>query len=226
MPVQRACALLASGCTDTPEEVLGALNIGRRDAELLKLRESLFGLEMMGVVNCPRCCESLELTFLTTEMHSVQPPEEQLETLSLSAEGYEIEFRLPTSQDAIQAAGEKDPLAASYAILRRCLVSIKRGGQAVPPEDLPFEVADAVVHRMEEIDALADVRLSIACPNCAHQWQSTFDIVSFLWGEIDAWARRMLSDVHVLASAYGWNERDIVTLSPVRRQFYLQAVGG
>jgi len=34
-----------------------------------------------------------------------------------------------------------------------------------------------------------------------------------------------LSDVHTLARAYGWRERDILTLSPTRRQFYLNMVG-
>ena len=49
--------------------------------------------------------------------------------------------------------------------------------------------------------------------------------MSFLWTEIEAWAWRMLSDVHTLARAYGWGERDILALSPTRRQFYLEMGG-
>ena len=51
-----------------------------------------------------------------------------------------------------------------------------------------------------------------------------FDIVSFFWAEIDAWARRVLREVNVLARAYGWRESDILALSPVRRQIYLSMV--
>jgi hypothetical protein len=51
-----------------------------------------------------------------------------------------------------------------------------------------------------------------------------FDIVSFLWTEIAAEAKRLLREVHILASAYGWREADIFSLSPLRRQFYLEAV--
>ena len=38
----------------------------------------------------------------------------------------------------------------------------------------------------------------MACPACGHGWQARFDVVSFLWSEIDAWAGRMLRDVHTL----------------------------
>lgn len=225
-PVQHALGLLASAHADIPEDVLGDLSIGRRDAELLKLRESLFGPEMAAVVNCPDCNERLEATFLTTDMQSKLLPEGQPETLALSIAGYAIEFRLPTSQDAAIAAEKKDPISGGDAILRRCLLSVKRAGQPIQPEELPTEVAESVVHRIEEADPLADVQVSIVCPHCGHQWQSAFDIVSFLWSEIDAWAQQTLSDVHVLASSYGWNEPEILAMSPARRQFYLQAVSG
>jgi hypothetical protein len=29
--------------------------------------------------------------------------------------------------------------------------------------------------------------------------------------------------VHALASVYGWSEKEILSLSPARRQFYLEA---
>jgi hypothetical protein len=32
----------------------------------------------------------------------------------------------------------------------------------------------------------------------------------------------MLYDVHALASAYGWREADVLAMSPMRRQVYLE----
>ena len=78
---------------------------------------------------------------------------------------------------------------------------------------------------MAEADPLADIQLDLTCPSCERRWRAVFDIVSFLWTEIEVWAWRTLSDVHTLARAYGWSERDILTLSPTRRQFYLEMVG-
>jgi hypothetical protein len=49
-------------------------------------------------------------------------------------------------------------------------------------------------------------------------------VVAFFWEEIDVWAERTLSDVHRLASAYGWSESDILALGPRRRQRYLALI--
>jgi hypothetical protein len=91
-------------------------------------------------------------------------------------------------------------------------------------EDLPQDVVDAVTDRMAEGDPLADIQVAVSCPICNHIWRAALDIVSFLWSEIDNLAARLLRDVHTLASAYGWREKDILALSPGRRQFYLAAV--
>jgi hypothetical protein len=74
---------------------------------------------------------------------------------------------------------------------------------------------------MAEADSQADVRINLSCPACEHQWQAAFDVLSFFWSEITAWAHRILSDVHALAYAYGWREADILNMSPRRRRYYL-----
>ena len=78
---------------------------------------------------------------------------------------------------------------------------------------------------MAEADPQADVQLALVCPACGHTWQATFEIVSFLWAELSAWAERTLADVHALASTYGWREADILAMSARRRQRYLELAG-
>jgi hypothetical protein len=75
---------------------------------------------------------------------------------------------------------------------------------------------------MASADPGADIDLAFDCPECGHRWQEVFDINGFLWREIHAWAKRTLRDVHVLARAYGWTEPDALSLSPTRRQIYLE----
>jgi predicted DNA-binding transcriptional regulator AlpA len=75
---------------------------------------------------------------------------------------------------------------------------------------------------MAAADPLADIRLGLICPACGHAWQVLFDIVTFFWSEIDAWARRTLREVHALARAYGWREAEILALTARRRQHYLE----
>jgi hypothetical protein len=75
---------------------------------------------------------------------------------------------------------------------------------------------------MQSSDPQADLRFTLHCQVCSHEWEAGFDIAQFLWTEVDAWASRTLFDVHCLARAYGWREADILSLSPWRRQCYLE----
>ena len=61
----------------------------------------------------------------------------------------------------------------------------------------------------------------LTCPACGHVWSAALDIAAYLWGELDDWAQDLLAQVHVLARHYAWSERDILTMSAVRRRFYL-----
>jgi len=76
--------------------------------------------------------------------------------------------------------------------------------------------------RLSLADPHADIRLDLDCSACQARWQAPFDIVPFLWSAVDAWALRLLRDVHRLARAYGWREADILALSPPRRRCYLE----
>jgi hypothetical protein len=66
--------------------------------------------------------------------------------------------------------------------------------------------------------------MELCCPECGRRWEVVFDIGGFLWAEINDWAEHTLRTVHSLAEAYGWSEREILNLSPLRRQLYLGMV--
>ena len=224
-PLQRALTLLAAACSETTLEVLANLSIGQRDARLLTLREWTFGSQLVSVVTCPGCGERLELTFEAADLRAI-PEAEPMDTLWLSVAGYELSFRLPNSSDLAAVANHKDIAAIRQLLLERCLCTVRLHGEPVSADQLPAEVVDALVERMTQVDPQADVQLALSCPRCDKQWQAAFDIESFFWSEINAWAQRILQEVHVLASAYGWREIDILSLSPWRRQVYLNLVSG
>ena len=75
-------------------------------------------------------------------------------------------------------------------------------------------------------DPLALIELGGACPQCGLTWSAFLDVALFVWREVQHWAQRTLQDVHLLARAYGWREDEILRLSPVRRQAYLQMIIG
>jgi len=222
-PAQRALLLLAAACPDTPAEKLAQLSIGQRDLFLLTLREWCFGAQLISVATCPNCSERLELMFGVADVRAPAVPDSK-EALALNVADYEVRFRLPNSFDLVALAEQKDLAADGIRLLERCLVTAHCNGEEKSAGQLPEAVVTAIMQRMSEADPQAEVQLKLSCPACGHLWQMIFDIVSFFWSEIEAWAYRMLREVHVLASAYGWREVDVLTMSPRRRQFYLEMV--
>jgi len=226
-PLQRALTLLAAAAPDITPEALYNLSIGERDARLLTLREWTFGPQLSSLTTCPDCSERLELTFDVSHIRAAAPSTaEPAAALRLGAADYEVSFRLPNSLDLFAIAGSQDVAASRQLLLQRCLLAAEHQGKEKSTDELPPEILDAVVERMAQADPQADVQLAICCPQCGNQWEAAFDIVSFFWSEIDAWAYRLLREVHTLASAYSWREVDILTLSPWRRQFYLEMISG
>jgi hypothetical protein len=223
LPVQQALILLAAACPEAPLDALASLRIGRRDAGLLTLREWTFGPQLVSLAVCPGCGERLELAFDVADIRA--PEDGPDEPLSLTVAGCEVAFRLPNSLDLIAAANVGDVAASRQLLLERCVLAVQRAGEA-PAGALPPEVVAAISARMAEADPQADVQLALVCPACGQPWHAALDIVSFFWSEINAWAIRVLRDVHALASAYGWREADILALSPWRRQCYLEMVRG
>lgn len=222
--IPRALELLSAVHPEwTPEDLLD-LSIGCRDGELLAIREQLFGPRMSAVAICPRCTGELDLILNVPEMRSACSAETQ-SGAALSIDGYDIQFRYPNSGDIIAVLNGSDVDEARERLIDLCLLSVHREGQPVAADELPASVLDAVSERMSKGDPLADIQLSVSCPMCQHRWLAAFDIVSFLWREIESLAARLLREVHTLASAYGWAERDILALSPIRRQFYLTTLG-
>ncbi len=221
-PAEQALVLLAAACPDLSPDQLASLSIGQRDAHLLTLREWTFGPRLQGLVICPACGERLELDLRTTDLHVGAKPAGQSGPFSLEAGGYTIQFRLPDSTDLVASAQDDDVAVLRRRILDRCLLSIRTGEKDAPLSQLPEEVIGAVVAKMAEADPQADMIFSITCPACGHAWQALFDIGSFFWGEVTTWGYRLLYEVHLLASAYGWSEADILAMSPWRRQCYLE----
>ena len=223
-PAQRALILLAAGMDDRPLEELANLTIGERDARLLALREDIFGTQLRSLTNCPVCDERLEFQIATPDLLGAKSPSRSGDHLQMQAAEYAIEFRLPTSLDlasldpAIGGAENREQL------LRHCVLTARRGETEIGLADLPEEAVVALTERMAAADPQADLQLTLACPECHHTWQSPLDIVSYFWSEIQAWANRLLREIHALASAYGWNEEEVLALSPWRRYAYLELI--
>jgi hypothetical protein len=222
-PVQWALALLDIAHPDLSMAEIARLSIGQRNSLLMRLREWTFGPHLHSVATCANCRERLELDCSVADLQAA-PEVEPEEELALRADGFEVRFRLPDSLDLMAILGGSNVAMARQTLLQRCLVSAQHDGDETTLEELPEHIVAMIAERMEQADPQANMQLSLLCPACRQESQVTFDIVTYFWNEINTWAHGVLRDVHILATAYGWRESDILSLSPWRRQLYLEMI--
>jgi hypothetical protein len=194
------------------EESVADWPLGRRNRALAQLRRALFGLPLRGWTACRQCAEQLEFQLDGKALAESEAPagEERMVVGELS-------YRLPTSRDLAAVAEERDAAQAARRLVRQCCVA----DDSVEREWSEEEI-EAVGERMAAADPLAEILLRFDCPSCGASFDESLDLTSFLWAEMEGRAKRMLLEVHTLASAYGWSEAEILSLSPARREVYLE----
>ncbi|HEY9641067.1 MAG TPA: hypothetical protein V6C57_11325 [Coleofasciculaceae cyanobacterium] len=229
-PLDRALTLLAFACPGRLPAELAALSLGQRDAYLLTLRELTFGSRLNGFAECPQCAEPLEMSLNVSDIRLIDPDQPQPMAYQLTVAGIELQFRLPNSLDlaAVLQPGrvplDRDVTRVNDRLVERCLLQASQAGQAIAYSDLPPVAIAGLAAEMSVVDPQAEIWLNLICPACNHSWQALFDIVSFFWTELNAQVKRLTQEVCTLARFYGWREADILAMTPMRRQLYLDLV--
>ncbi len=229
-PVDRALLLLALALPTFSPDLLSSLTIGERNRSLLLLRQKTLGASARCLARCPNCGEQLEFslnleTMSPTELEELVELVEHTEPIhNLNVDAYTLDFRLPTSTDLAAMVRAVDVQEGKHLLIERCVVQATRDNLPVPVENLPEEILQALSEAVIEHDPMAEIECVLVCQVCQQSWTTFFDIVSFFWTELDALAKRLLLEVHTIATAYGWRESDILALSPARRQYYLELI--
>jgi hypothetical protein len=221
-PVDRALTLLSACSPSEQHEEFGRLSIGTRDTCLFEIYERLFGPALDAFAHCPACNEPLEYTLSTHQLMASTSSPTDPPPLTLDDGRISLRLRLPDSLDLRAVSTCTDPELAAKMLTERCIIEANLGGQPVPPTDLPPHITETISSALAAADPGAEMLIDLNCAACAHAWQVTLDIEHFLWSKISATAKRLLREVHALASAYGWREPDILALSTVRRQTYME----
>lgn len=218
-PYAQAIVLLSAVFPALPEHELADWSLGRRDAALLDLREQLFGSEIEALAACPACAAQTTLHFQTADIRA--PFAVELPALLAEDDGHDFVLHLrPVSTALLRQLRD----GRRERLILDCVVEAQRDGISIEAGDLPQSMLERCAELLGEADPQADIRLALSCLECGQHWQAGFDPVSFVWQELDHWAERMLREIHLLASAYGWTEQTILSLSASRRRRYIEMV--
>jgi hypothetical protein len=190
------------------------------------IEQRLQGLIAIAAASCP-APPPLQLTcradgcgcFMEIELAPAAFAEKPREdtTVRVNAGEQQIVVRLPRGSD--QRLWREGQLSA-VSLAARLIENVD--GQRpkrrwVMPQVWLGELETALAER----DSLTVLQLNAACPDCGHVNVVDFDLEGWLLRLLAKEQSRFLDGVHVLASAYGWDEDTICALPPWRRDAYL-----
>jgi hypothetical protein len=211
--LDRSALLTAWARPELPADAIADLPLGEITESVLRLRAASFGARIRAHVDCGRCGQRLELNLAISDL--LQP----VPARPVELAGWRV--RPACLRDLASVVHERDAGCAARALLARCMPGAPADEAATWPDATVREIEDA----LEAADPNADLAFEVHCEACGHCGTAQLDAGALLWDEIDAWARALLGEVHVLASAYGWTEREILGLTPARRAAYLAMAG-
>jgi len=215
--LRRALTLLTLTLPETTHGALAAFPIFERDRLLLRLRILSFGSSLQATATCPGCAETVEflasVTSILGESESLAPES----TLDWVESGTRLRLRAVTTLDLLASLEAPDVETAEDILLSRCL----------SVDDAFTDVASwaqtpGVRAQFERLHSPMDVSFALTCPHCSHHATLSLNVPHFVWLEVQHAAKTLLGDIDVLASRYGWSERDIVNMPPRRRAAYLE----
>ena len=222
--IEKSLRLLSIACSKNLSDI-ATLSIGQRDTKLLQLREWMFGNRLHNIAHCPMCSTLVEWETDLKALYLQSPsPGGVKNEYNLKVDEFNLRFRLLNSNDLLKAASGNDSFDNSKKLLAKCIFQVQHEDQDYQADALPDNVWESLHQRIGQEDPQADIQMVVNCPACLHTWEAPFDIISYLWVEIDNWARHQLQEVYVLARAFSWSESDILSMSTQRRQFYLEMI--
>jgi hypothetical protein len=223
-PSTRSRALLGAASVDGFASEHGALSVGRCDGILVDLRERLFGPRFEAWVACPLCAQGLELAFDAADLKTPITNNGGA-PFELHLGQYSLVCKAPCIDDLIYIERLPSSEERRAALLARTVLEASINGTLCAAAELPQSVIDTLESSLQERDAQVLTDLGVSCDACGHEWSAPFDIVAYLWTELERWAARLMWEVSALAQSFGWNEQDLITMTPWRRQRYLEMLG-
>ena len=198
------------------------LTVGECDARLFRLRRAIFGEELEANATCPSCGDDVEFML---SLAALQPATDggRDRTTTVESAGFRVSCR-PLRNAELEALAMLDG-ADQADVLERCVIDAHSDtGARVDGRRLPAAVGAEVLRVCAERDPGAQTVVGLRCP-CGGEWAEELDMRGILWTDLSDWVHRTLDEVHGLARCYGWSEAEILSLSPWRRRWYLEASG-
>jgi ribosomal protein S27AE len=205
-------ALAELGGAAAQPDVVRALSVADRQYLMRRLAVEIGIEESWIAARCPRCGAGFDIPIRHSEL-PVKPAGEGYPFATVETSLGPVRFRVPDGADQEAVAGIEDPRKAWRALAARCVAQSLSG-------ELSDEDLDRAEAALEAVAPEVVTRAQAACPDCGKPAEVHLDPYVCL-GAADS---GLFLDVHALASAYHWSEREILAMPRERRRLYLSLV--
>lgn len=195
-----------------------ALPFADVDAALLGLRRHLHGDRLRAELRCGACGACGDVVLSVTRYLADKRPR-PVKAITAGPDGSlrwkDSVFRIPSTGAVLAALGQGQPGAdAARRLQQDCVV---QGAGAGPTPARAMVRVSALLERIAP--PLAGL-IQGTCPECGTAVRGWFDPGRFVLHELQARAAEVWTQVHLLASRYGWPEATILALPARRRALY------
>jgi hypothetical protein len=196
---------------DLPAVTVGTLALSMRRAWLGDL------VRTETICADPSCGQPVDIEFSITAYLDYHRPRKARWTAPASAPGWhvltgtDVQFRVPMISDLLAALQSPDP----EALL---------AGRCIRPDRVPAAISRRIDRALTALAPSQTNQVTGTCPECGQPLSLTFEPVSYALTELRAAAASVYEQVSLVAAAFGWPEREILSMPRRRRSIYSELV--
>lgn len=235
------CARDSAGRAPAPEFLWG-LPVGTRIECLLSVAAEGGRAAAVVPLRCAgsSCAQEFEVELTLGELSALQERHGEEERFRVRRGTRELWVRRPTGCDQLgwlerSFADAREAAAAMAATLTAGEAPAGHGESHAPsacarpaessgPARLEEGWAEALDAALDEFDPLVNFSLLVRCPECGAESEHEVDLEELALASLRRAQQRLLTTVHLLASRYHWDERQIFSVPHWRRAHYLALI--
>lgn len=216
-----AGALEVLGGESATRQRVDALSVPDRRLLMVELAQALGVSFLQSTYACENCREPFHV-FLDLARLPLYPDGPRDASAVIATTAGSVRVRVPTGADQIRISHLDDDASAVRLLVALCVSPSGDCSAGDLTAQLSSEDLAAVDAMLEELAPNIPWAAEAGCPECQH-----LNIIPI---DAAAWLPRLadgpLGDIHEIAMAYGWSERDIVALTRTQRLKYLALIRG
>jgi len=220
-------------CTYSANDVVPAehfywsLEVGKRIECLMRIANSEYSSDLVTIIKCYKedCQKYLELTLSLNDLLIETSNSINCDSSSLLIFGKNLTLRKPIGSDQLLWLN-LDCTNQNQAI--NCIIAslLNKNCDLIDDEikSFPDEVIQQIGEELSKIDPLIDYKIELKCPICGTRNIYRLDLEKLLLKKLREIQKELILTVHKLASKYHWTEKEILSISSLRRSIYLSLI--